>query len=259
MDIASIIGLIGGSVLLLISMAMTPTGLGIFYDTPSVIIVIFGSAAAMFICSPLERIKKFPTWVGIVLASRNYDSQGIIRTLVEFSEKARKEGLLSLDDSLDQVQDEFLRSGMRLVVDGTDPEIIKSILYSNLSQMETRHEEGITFMDTWAFMAPAFGMLGTLIGLIALMGNLEDKSALGASMAVALITTLYGSVLANLFLLPMKTKLQDKSNAEVQQREIIIEGILSIQAGDNPRILEQKLLTFVSPSEKKKILEGSEG
>lgn len=259
MDIASIIGLVGGSILLLISMAITPTGLGIFYDTNSFIIVLGGSVAAMFISSPMQRIKKVGVWTRIVLSSKTYDSQGIIRTLVEFSEKARKEGLLSLDDSLDQVKDDFLRSGMRLVVDGTDPEIIRTILYNNLSQMEARHQEGINFLGTWAFMAPAFGMLGTLIGLISLMGNLEDKSALGASMAVALITTLYGSVLANLFLIPMKNKLEDKSQAEVNQKEIIIEGILSIQAGDNPRILEQKLLTFVSPSEKKNILEGSEG
>jgi chemotaxis protein MotA len=240
-------------------MVLTPTGLGIYLDLNSVIIVVFGSIAAMFVAAPIERMRKVRVWFGIIFSVKSYDRQETIRTLVEFSEKARKEGLLSLDDSLDQVKDDFLRGGMRLVVDGTDPEIIKSILYNNLSQMETRHEEGASFFDFWAKMAPAFGMLGTLIGLIALMGNLEDKAALGASMAVALITTLYGSVLANLFFLPMKNKLEEKSKAESNQKEIIIEGILSIQAGDNPRILEQKLLTFVSPADKKRMLEGSEG
>lgn len=218
-----------------------------------------GSFTAMVASSPFSYLKKLRAWVRIFFTETAYDSQGIIRTLVEFSEKARKEGLLSLDENLDQVEDNFLRSGMRLVVDGTDPDIIKSILYNDLSQMEARHQEGVDFFEKWSAIAPTFGLVGTLVGLIALLRNLEDKSALGASMGVALIATFYGTFFANMFFGAVSRKLEIKSREEVGVRELIIEGILSIQAGDNPRILEQKLLSFVQPSQRKSLLDSSEG
>jgi chemotaxis protein MotA len=174
----------------------------------------------------------------------------LINQLVSFADNARKEGLLSLDDTLNDVEDVFLQGGLRLVVDGTDPDVIKRILYTNLDQVESRHEDGIGLFSKWAKLAPAFGMIGTLLGLIGMMANLEDTASIGPNMAIALVTTLYGSVFANLILAPIQFKLEDRHKEEMQIKEIMVQGILSIQSGDNPRILEDKLLTFLPPSER---------
>jgi len=258
MDIATLGGIVGTLGFLIFSMATTATGLPIFIDPGSFIIVIIGSTGAVIAQNPMDRIKKIPKYTGIAFKNISFDKKNLITSLVEFSEKARKEGLLSLDDSIDDLQDDFMRSGMRLVVDGSDPEIIKAVLTAEIDQLEIRHSYGINIYKGWEKYAPAFGMVGTLIGLIALMGNLEDKAALGSSMAIALITTLYGSIAANLIFGPIAAKLEDKHNDEVILKEMVVEGILSIQAGDNPRILESKLITYIEPNERKSVLsEGS--
>lgn len=149
--------------------------------------------------------------------------------------------------------DPFFKSGMRLVVDGADPEVIRTMLYLELDQMQERHKVGSDLFKTWAKLAPAFGMTGTLIGLVALLGNLEDKSALGSSMAVALITTLYGTIMANLMFTPVQLKLEKIDTEEAAVKTMIIEGVLSIQSGDNPRILEQKLMTFLTPKDRSQL------
>ncbi|MCX7038845.1 MAG: MotA/TolQ/ExbB proton channel family protein, partial [Spirochaetes bacterium] len=153
-------------------------------------------------------------------------------------------------DDLEEVEDEFLRKGIQLVVDGTDPEIIKNILYNELNQMQARHEEGINFFADWSGLAPAFGMIGTLAGLIAMLQNLNDKSSVGAGMSLALVTSLYGALMCYLVFQPFKRKLQDQDGDEARVREIMIEGILSIQSGDNPRILEEKLISFLPPRQR---------
>ncbi|MCF6335430.1 MAG: MotA/TolQ/ExbB proton channel family protein, partial [Spirochaetales bacterium] len=153
------------------------------------------------------------------------------------------------------VGDEFLKNGIQMVVDGTDPEIIKAILYSDLEQMEARHSIGIKFFSDWGSLAPAFGMIGTLAGLIAMLANLDDPDAIGSGMALALITTMYGSIFANVILIPFKNKLEDRDQEERLTREIMIEGILSIQAGDNPNILKFKLVSFLDPGKRKSMME----
>jgi chemotaxis protein MotA len=172
---------------------------------------------------------------------------------VAFAERARREGLLALEDNLDEVENEFMRKGIQLVVDGTDPEIIKNILYTELNQINARHEDGINLFGFWGSLAPAFGMIGTLIGLIAMLANLDDSAGIASGMATALITTLYGSLVANVFMLPFKQKLMDRDKYETRSKEIVIEGILSIQSGDNPRILLEKLLSFLPPPEREPI------
>lgn len=141
------------------------------------------------------------------------------------------------------------------MVDGTDPELIKSILYNDVGQLEERHAVGIKIFDDWGALTPAFGMIGTLIGLIAMLANLDDPDAIGSGMATALITTLYGSFLANLLFIPFKNKLEDRDRAERLSRDIMIEGILSIQAGDNPNILKYKLISFLEPAKRKEMLD----
>ena len=251
MDIATIGGIIGGIVLIAAAFIINGNYIGGLMDVTSFIVVIFGSFAGVMASNPLSRALGFTKYLNNALRVPVFQNKmELINQLVQFADNARKEGLLSLDDSLNEVEDDFLRGGLRLVVDGTDPDVIKRILYTNLDQVENRHEDGIGFFQRWAKLAPAFGMIGTLLGLIGMMSNLEDTASIGPNMAVALVTTLYGSVFANLVLSPIQFKLEDRHKEEMQIKEIMVQGILSIQSGDNPRILEDKLLTFLPPAER---------
>ena len=222
--------------------------IGSYINVPSIFMVIGGSFGAMLVASPMSRMLGLVKYIMILIRVPAHEEERIISGLVNFSEKARREGLLALEDDLEEVEDEFMRKGIQLVVDGTDPDIIKSVLYNDLNQLQERHGVGIKLFDDWSKIAPAFGMIGTLAGLIAMLAKLDDASAIGPNMALALITTMYGAMMANLFLIPFKSKLEDRDADETLQREIMIEGILSIQSGDNPRILEEKLLSFLPPA-----------
>ncbi len=250
MDIATIGGFAGGMILLVLSIIVSGNSLALFVDTASFLIVIIGSLMGVMAANPLARTLGMMKFLKVAFNIQVFNKDELIRQLVAFSESARKEGLLSLDDALNDVEDDFMKGGMRLVVDGTDPDVIKKVLYTNLNQIEGRHQKGIDFVAGWNTLAPAFGMIGTLLGLIGMMANLEDTASVGPNMAVALITTLYGSLFANLFLTPLRMKLEDRNADEMLVKEIMIEGILSIQSGDNPRILEQKLYTFLPPTER---------
>jgi len=170
-----------------------------------------------------------------------------IRQLVEFAEQARREGILALEARAADIKDEFLKKGIQLAVDGTEPELIKDILSTDISFTEARHEEGAKIFDFLAAMGPSFGMIGTLIGLVLMLGNMSDVSTIGPNMAVALITTFYGSMLANCICLPIVEKLKSASQKEIMIKELMLEGIMSLQSGDNPRIVEQKLIAFLAP------------
>ncbi len=259
MDIASILGLGLGTAFILMSMILGGSGLGVYVNIPSVLMVIGGSFAAIMVSNPLSRVLGITKYTSHIFKVPNYELEKTISTLVNFSERARREGLLALEDDIEEVEDEFLKNGIQMVVDGTDPEIIKTILYNDLSQLEERHAIGIKLMSDWASLAPAFGMIGTLTGLIAMLSNLDDPNAIGSGMSLALITTMYGSILANMVLLPFKNKLQDRDQEERLTREIMIEGILSIQAGDNPNILKYKLVSFLDPVKRQSMMEELSG
>ena len=251
MDIATFGGIIVGLVLIVIAFVTNGNRFVGLIDISSFLIVIFGSFSAIIAANPLQRIVGFMRYVIIVVRVPYFQNKlELINQLVRFSDNARKEGLLSLEDSLSSIDDEFLRKGLHLVVDGADPDVIKKILYTNLDQMTLRHEDGINFFERWAKIAPAFGMIGTLLGLVGLLTNLEDTASIGPNMAVALITTLYGTIFSNLILSPMQFKLEDRHKEELLIREIMVQGILSIQSGDNPRVLEERLLTFLPPSDR---------
>jgi len=248
MDLGTIIGLGAGFAVVVFGIIVGGGNIGMFINIPSVLITIVGSFSALMVSNPLSRILGIIGYFSHTLKMPNWEEERIISQLVSFSEKARREGLLALEDDLEEVDEEFLRKGIQLVVDGTDPEIIKNILYNELNQLQSRHSIGIKIFDDWGKLAPAFGMIGTLIGLITMLSNLEDKSAIGSGMSTALITTLYGAFLANLVFIPVRNKLMDRDGGESLVKEIMIEGILSIQSGDNPRILEEKLLSFLPPA-----------
>ncbi|MFO7849192.1 MAG: motility protein A [Spirochaetia bacterium] len=255
MDPATLGGLVGGFAFILMSMIFGGSGLGVYLNIPSILMVIGGSFGAVLVSNPLSRALGIMKYVSIIIKVPTNELQRTITSLVNFAEKARREGLLALEDDAEEVGEEFLRKGIRLVVDGTDPEIIKTVLYTEVDQIQQRHETGIKVFDDWGKFAPAFGMIGTLAGLIAMLANLDDPDAIGSGMALALITTMYGSIFANLVLIPFKNKLEDRDKEERLLQEIMVEGILSIQAGDNPTILKQKLLSFLDPGLKEEMSE----
>ncbi len=246
MDIASIIGIISGAVLVVLG--ITNSGdLSWFWDLPSFLIVVGGTTAATFIAYPLNRVLASFKVVKKAFSNNNFQPGGIISKIIELANTARREGLLALEEAVEEIEDEFLNKGVMLIVDGTDPELVKSILETELSFLEERHGEGKGLFDVMGTLSPAFGMIGTLIGLVAMLQQLDDPTTIGPSMAVALITTFYGSLMANLIFIPISKKLKVKSREEILLKEIMIEGLLSIQAGENPRIIEEKLKAFLPP------------
>jgi chemotaxis protein MotA len=252
MDIASFIGLFGGLGIVVFG-AYLGGSLGGLIDIPSVFITGGGSYMCLFLTYPLSYVLGIFGVLGRCYKTYDYGEKTLVQKLVAFSEKARREGILALEDEIQDLDDDFMRNGLRLVVDGTDGEIIRTLMENELNQMEARHNTWITLVNQWATLAPGFGMLGTVIGLIGMLSNLADKSSLGPNMAVALVTTLYGSMMQNWLFVPMAGKLGYQNNCEARAREMVIEGVLSIQAGDNPRILAQKMLTYLSPHDRKTI------
>ena len=249
MDIATIGGLgIGLFVIILgIVIGSGVGGLFAFINIPSLFITLGGSFMALMTSHPLSRTLGLMKLVRIAVRSHPMDAGRVISMIVTFSEKARREGLLALEDDLDELEDDFLRKGIQLVVDGTDPEIIRNILETDLNNMQARHSAGIKVFDDWSTFAPAFGMIGTLMGLILMLRNIEDRAQIGPNMAVALVTTFYGALLCYLILMPIANKLTYINDQEMLLREIMIEGTLSIQSGDNPRIVKEKLISFLTP------------
>ena len=254
MDISTLMGIIIGIVLLGGSVVLGGNAI-IFVSLQALMIVLGGTAAGTMVGFSLSELKKVPSLLVIAFNENRMNSQEVINVLVDFAEKARREGLLALEQDSMEVDDSFLQRGIQLVVDGTDPELVRNILETKLTFLEERHGKGQNIFRTMGTLSPAFGMIGTLIGLIEMLSQLEDPSALGGGMAVALITTLYGALMANLFFIPMSQKLKLRSEEEVLMKEVMIEGILSIQAGENPRIVEEKLRAFLAGDEAEELEE----
>ncbi len=244
MDIATLMGVV---VVLGAVVYGTRGNLGAYINMPSVAITIGGMLGATMVAYPMDRLVKLMGVVMGTIRRPKLDLIEIVRQLVSFSEKARREGLLALEGDLENLENQFMKKGLQLVVDGTDPELVRSMLETEMDLADDEIRANRAILDSMGYYAPAFGMIGTLVGLIGMLGSLNDPSTLGPNMSVALITTLYGAVLANGYLLPMSENLRDKGALEATAKNMILEGILSIQAGDNPRILEEKLKIFLPP------------
>lgn len=216
-----------------------------FFDLPSVFITIGGTIGALLITTKTKNAKVLLKLFGKVFKENKSSDVEIIISMVEWATRARKEGLLSLEDTIQNIPDPFIRKGMMMIVDGAEPETIKNVLSLKIKGIVTRHSENRAMFDTGAALGPAFGMIGTLIGLVNMLKQLSDPSSIGPQMSVALITTFYGSLLANMLFMPMSKKLKAKTSEEVYQKEMIIEGLLSIQAGENPNTLKEKMLSFL--------------
>ena len=247
MDIATIVGLILGMVLISLSI-LIGGDVASYANAPSVLIVIGGATCATLTAFPASRFVKLPKVVMKTMFSRSPDPRELIKQLVELAEVARRDGILALESSVEQIEEEFLVRGIQMAVDGADPEVIQSVMETELENLIDRHESCKALLDSLGRYAPAFGMIGTLIGLVAMLSNMDDPSKIGAGMAAALLTTLYGALLANMVFLPLADKLALRSSEEVYAKTIIIQGVMSIQAGDNPRNVQSKLMTFVPPA-----------
>ena len=231
---------------------------GHMVDIASLVVTGLGGLNSLVMANDFGTIMGAPKAVMMLFNKPSFDESQMIITLISFSEKARREGLLVLEDDIQEVTDPFLKKGMQLVVDGTDPELVKNILNTEIDNIEARHDSVRKIFEDAASLFPAWGMIGTLIGLVIMLRSLGGgggTEAIGSGMAVALITTYYGSVIANAFALPIAGRLSARHSSEALIKGIMIEGILSIQAGDNPRIVKDKLVSFLPPAQRQKVNE----
>ncbi len=252
MDIASLVGLILGMVMVVFGILSSGGNIvEDFMDLPSVIITIGGSLAGTLASHKLADFISGLKGIGLAMKEPSVgDASEVISNIINLSNISRKEGLLALEEATHDMDDEFLKKGINLVVDGTDPDLVRGILETDLINLEARHKKVIGFWEKWAELGPAWGMIGTLIGLVNMLKNLTDSSSIGPNMAVALLTTLYGSLIANWLAGPTAAKLKVNNDMEIMMREITVEGLLSIQAGENPRVIEEKLKSFLAPSDR---------
>jgi chemotaxis protein MotA len=252
LDLASLLGIVMCAVVVVYGILVGQSGIEVllnFYDVPSIFITIGGSLACVLTMAPspkglFDNLKSF----GLVFKKLPSNEEETIRTIIDLSNVARKEGLLALEEAANNIDDEFLKKGVLLIVDGTDPELVRSILETELDCIEARHSSVVGFWDAWSAMGPAWGMIGTLIGLINMLKKMDDPKSIGPNMAVALVTTFYGSMIANWICIPVASKLKANNAQEIMIKEVMVEGLLSIQAGENPRVIEEKLKSFLSPA-----------
>lgn len=248
MDITTIVGLLMGTILVAVAMG---SDIGVFINIPSLMITVGGTVAATLMSFSMEEIKGLSKVMMKAFFFKPADIPDIIAMMLRFALKARRDGILTLESEIENVDDEFITKSLQVAIDGTSPEVMEDLLNTELEYIEKRHALGQEIMKTMASLFPAFGLIGTLIGLVLMLSKMDDPSAIGPGMAVALLTTLYGAIMANLVCIPIANKLKIRSREELLRKEVILAGILSIQSGDNPRIVEQKLMNYLAPNLRK--------
>ncbi len=249
MDLGTVIGIVLIMVLLMGAMTMG-VGVGAYIDIPSVLIVVGGSIGALLVSFKPSQMKNFTKIFMIAIKPPQEDVAELIKKLVEFATKARKDGILALEGDVNNEENAFLKKGLSMAIDGSEPDTIRELLEIEMEQTNTRHKINGSIFKEWAGLAGAMGMVGTLIGLVAMLLNMADPSAIGPSMAVALLTTMYGAIIGNVFGTPIYNILNIRNNEETLVQEMILSGIMSIQSGDAPRVLEAKLLSYLAPTER---------
>jgi len=257
MDITTIGGMGLGLLLIIGSIMIGPTGIGPFIDPPSFLMTIGGMFAAIMITYPMKTVTNLMKVTMKIFFGASPDLATLYKSITEMASIARRDGILALEERIANLENQFLKRGLQMIVDGNPPEIINAILNKDIETMEDRHFLGNSLYKNMGAYAPAFGMVGTLIGLIQMLQDLSDPNALGVGMATALITTLYGAFFANLFFIPMAAKLAERSTEEVLMKKMLLEGLLAIHAGDSPRIVGDKMLVYMEPVERAKLTEES--
>jgi len=247
-DIATIIGIV-----LAFGLVVSAIGSGIssFIDPPSMLIVIGGTIGVLLVGYPLNKCLGV---IGVVMKTFMYKldkGSEVIAKLVELAQTVRKDGILALESEVGSIENEFMAKGLQMAIDGQEPAAIEEILYMEMDKVAERHTLGADMFTALGTYAPSMGMIGTLVGLVLMLQNMSDPSSIGPSMSIALLTTFYGALIANILCLPMSGKLKTRSKEELLIREIILVGIQSLVAGENPRVMEQKLLGYLPPKERK--------
>ena len=250
MDIATLIGTILGFGLVLFSMATGPGGLPIFIHVPSMMIVFGGTLAVTLMNFPLDTIKGIIKVMMTTLLYKAPSPTEEIDRIITYANLARKEGLLALESKLQEVDDKFFAKGVQLVIDGFPAETVRDIMELEAEWLHQRHITGKKMLDAVGSFAPAFGMIGTLVGLVQMLQNLSDPSKISGGMATALLTTMYGAMAANMAFIPLAGKLEMRAAEEALLRELMVEGIVAIQSGDGPQLIKEKLKSFVAPQER---------
>jgi chemotaxis protein MotA len=252
LGLSTIIGLALGLSALAIATIMEGGELSGFASPSAALIVFGGTFGALLVSFPLNQVAKFPKVIMLAFTreSSSGSSSQAVDLFVGLAEKARREGLLSLEEEVEKIKDGFVRSGILMVVDGIDPDVVRSVLDIDIGAMAERHQRGYSMFESMGGFAPTMGIIGTVMGLVHVLGNLEDPSELGPAIAVAFIATLYGVASANILWLPIGSKLKAQSKSEIAWREVAREGILAVQAGDNPRIVREKLEAFLSKGQR---------
>ncbi len=245
MDIATLIGIISGIGFILATILLG-SGLGLFVNLPSVLIVIGGTIAATMVAYPLSDFLMVISVIGRVFKFKIENQADLITQLVDVSNKARKGGLLSIEGEIKNIEDPFLSKALQMTVDGVQSSVIAAIMQKQIALIKRQHKIGANLFGSMGAYAPAFGMIGTLIGLVQMLASLDDPSTIGPKMAVAMITTFYGAILANLLFIPMSDKLKLRSDEEIANMTLLFEGVMSIREGEHPRLLEDKLNVYLA-------------
>lgn len=245
MDIATVIGILAGMGLIGASMASGAGGLGSFIDVPSLLVVCGGTMSGVLVMFPLGMVLGSFKIVMKTFFFKTQNASGVIAQLTDLAALARKEGLLALEKQ--QIEDAFMAKAVRLLVDGTDQNALRQLMETEIKSLQERHAKGADVFEQIGALAPAFGMIGTLIGLVQMLKSLSDPSSIGPAMAVALITTFYGAIIANLFCIPWAKKLKIRSKEETMVKELIIEGVISVAKKENPNIMKAKLNAYLAP------------
>jgi chemotaxis protein MotA len=247
MDISTIVGVVFGVVIMAAAILIGGAPISNFVNLSSILCVFGGATCAVMICYPLRALTLLPFAFLKTILVKSPDTREIIQQIVALAEVARREGLLALEGRIQGVPNPFLKLGVQMAVDGTKPDVIEDVMNTEISALANRHSLCKGVMDQLGKYAPAFGMIGTLVGLVMMLNNMSDPSAIGGGMAVALLTTLYGAVLSNLFCLPMAEKLGFYNREEIQSLQLIVKGVMAIQSGENPRVIEQQLQAVLHP------------
>lgn len=249
MDLSTILGIVAAFGLMVLAI-MQGGSIMLFVNIPSLIIVVGGTIGATLVNYPFGDVMGTIAVVKKAFKNQSASSSNRIGQLIRFAGKARKEGVLSLQSVIAEIEDPFFIKGLQMAVDGQEPETLKEMLDREIEYIEERHSKGANILLAVGTYSPAMGMIGTLIGLVQMLQTMSDPSSIGPAMAVALLTTFYGAVIANALCLPLAGKLKNRSASEILDKTLVAEGMKSILQGENPRIIEQKLHAFVSPNER---------
>jgi len=249
MDLATVIGMVAAFGLVLFGI-MLGGSLISFLNGPGALIVLGGTLGATLVSHPMSQVLNMGKVLRNTLFNEGVQPKQTIDLLLEFAQTVRKEGVLALEGRVEALDDAFMKKGLQMAIDGQEPEVVEAVLQNEVTKMEDRHEVGAGVLDTMGTLSPAFGMIGTLIGLVQMLQSMEDPSTIGPAMAVALLTTFYGALMANALFIPLSGKLRARSSEEAFNYQIIVTGVRNLVAGENPRIIEQKLLAYLPPQER---------